>query len=94
MMSRIITRTIEVKDCPLCGSPVTAEETFKAFEPPINPFGDKWYFNARFAAKCERCFCTLDVADTYDADNFSSGRAFAEDFFRMEERLWNREAEQ
>ena len=91
-MSRITTHTIKVKDCPLCGSPVTAEGTLKAFEPLINPFGDKWYFNARFTAKCERCFCTLDVEDTYDADDFSSGEKFAEDFFCTEERLWNREA--
>ena len=91
-MSRITTRTIEVKCCPLCGSPVTAEETFKAFEPLINPFGDKWYFNTRFTAKCERCFCTLDVADTYDDADLSSGEEFAAGFFRMEERLWNREA--
>ena len=75
----------------LC-SAVTAEETLKAFEPRINPFGDKWYFNARFTAKCERCFCTLDVADTYDDADFSSGEKFAEDFFHTEERLWNREA--
>lgn len=90
-MKKTTMRTIKTKGCPLCGSPVTAEETLKAFEPSINPYSDKWFFNARFTAKCKRCFCTLDVADTYDDDDLNNGERFAEEFFRMEERLWNRE---
>ena len=91
-MKKTTMRTIKTKGCPLCGSPVTAEETLKAFDPSINPFGDEWYFNARFAAKCERCFCTLDVVETYGDPDLDSGEEFAEGFFRAEERLWNREA--
>ena len=93
-MGKATTQTIKVKDCPLCGGPVTAKKTLVAFEPSINSFGYKWYFNARFTAKCERCFCTLDVTDTYDDIDLSQGEKLAEDFFRMEGQLWNREAEE
>lgn len=91
MATKTITRNKPLAPCPLCGTPVVGGEIINVYDPSTNPFADKWMFNVRFTAACEKCFCKLDVIRAFQDENLNIGEAEAEEFLRSEERLWNRE---
>lgn len=88
---RRIDKHIPLRPCPLCNSPVAAEETIKEFDPVVNINADAWAFNVRFLASCSNCFLTLDVTSTFAHEDLDCGEEHAEEFLRSQEGLWNRE---
>ena len=86
--TRQSSKRVRLKPCPLCGSPVMADETITATAPSS---GYLWVMRARFTAKCDECSLTLDNTLLHDDILYSYCEYEAENFFGIMERLWNRE---